>query len=90
MLDNIGKDAKTGRQSTYLWATDPSSCRESWAQVGLLTTCSVVAIKKIKTSAAWKDGIDMSALREIKFLRELSHPNVITVSWFYSSPRVLV
>ncbi|KAJ9100049.1 hypothetical protein QFC20_005573 [Naganishia adeliensis] len=38
-----------------------------------------IAIKKIKTSAAWKDGIDMSALHEIKFLRELSHPNVITL-----------
>ncbi|KAJ9115113.1 hypothetical protein QFC22_005443 [Naganishia vaughanmartiniae] len=38
-----------------------------------------IAIKKIKTSAAWKDGIDMSALREIKFLRELAHPNVIAL-----------
>ncbi|KAJ9104565.1 hypothetical protein QFC21_002063 [Naganishia friedmannii] len=43
-----------------------------------------VAIKKIKTSAAWKDGIDMSALREIKFLRELAHPNVIAASPFLS------
>lgn len=49
-----------------------------------------VAIKKIKTSAAWKDGIDMSALREIKFLRELAHPNVIAVSLLLSLFRLRV
>jgi hypothetical protein len=27
----------------------------------------------------FKDGLDMSAIREVKFLRELSHPNVIEV-----------
>jgi len=27
----------------------------------------------------FKDGLDMSAIREVKFLRELSHPNVIQV-----------
>lgn len=37
-----------------------------------------VAIKKIK-AGAFKDGIDISAIREIKFLRELKHPNVIAV-----------
>jgi cyclin-dependent kinase 7 len=34
-----------------------------------------VAIKKIKP--AFTDGLDMSAIREIKYLKELSHPNVI-------------
>lgn len=38
-----------------------------------------VAIKKIKVGQ-FKDGLDMSAIREVKYLRELSHPNVIAVS----------
>ena len=38
----------------------------------------IVAIKKIKMGQ-FKDGIDMSAVREIKFLHELRHPNVITL-----------
>jgi cyclin-dependent kinase 7 len=39
-----------------------------------------VAIKKIKVGMM-KDGLDMSALREVKFLQELHHPNIIGVSW---------
>lgn len=35
-----------------------------------------IAIKEIKTSL-FKDGLDMSALREVKYLQELKHPNVI-------------
>ncbi|OMJ17013.1 Serine/threonine-protein kinase KIN28 [Smittium culicis] len=35
-----------------------------------------VAIKKIKLGSM-KNGLDMSAIREIKALRELQHPNVI-------------
>ena len=38
-----------------------------------------VAIKKIKVGQ-FKDGLDMSAIREVKFLRELKHQNVIEVS----------
>lgn len=38
-----------------------------------------VAIKKIKVGL-FKDGLDMSAIREVKFLRELKHKNVIEVS----------
>lgn len=26
-----------------------------------------------------KDGLDMTALREVKFLQELHHPNIIAV-----------
>lgn len=26
-----------------------------------------------------KDGLDMTALREVKFLQELHHPNIISV-----------
>jgi cyclin-dependent kinase 7 len=37
-----------------------------------------VAIKKIKVGQ-FKDGLDMSAIREVKYLRELQHQNVIEV-----------
>jgi serine/threonine protein kinase len=37
-----------------------------------------VAIKKIKVGEM-KDGLDMTALREVKFLQELHHPNIISV-----------
>ncbi|KAL7419748.1 TFIIH complex serine/threonine-protein kinase subunit kin28 [Cryptotrichosporon argae] len=37
-----------------------------------------VAIKKIKVGAM-KDGLDMTALREVKFLQELYHPNIISL-----------
>jgi serine/threonine protein kinase len=37
-----------------------------------------VAIKKIKVGQ-FKDGLDMSAIREVKYLRELHHQNVIEV-----------
>lgn len=35
-----------------------------------------IAIKEIKTGL-FKDGLDMSAIREVKYLQELRHPNVI-------------
>jgi cyclin-dependent kinase 7 len=38
-----------------------------------------VAIKKIKVGQ-FKDGLDMSAIREVKYLRELQHQNIIAVS----------
>lgn len=38
-----------------------------------------MAIKKIKMGQ-FKDGLDMSAIREIKTLQELRHPNVVGVS----------
>ena len=37
-----------------------------------------MAIKKIKVGQ-FKDGLDMSAIREVKYLRELKHENVIEV-----------
>ncbi|KAH9454460.1 hypothetical protein Pst134EB_014545 [Puccinia striiformis f. sp. tritici] len=43
-----------------------------------------VAIKKIK-AGQFKDGLDMSAIREVKFLQELSHPNVISLLDVFSS-----
>jgi cyclin-dependent kinase 7 len=35
-----------------------------------------IAIKKIKLGA-YSSGIEVSALREIKYLQELQHPNII-------------
>lgn len=38
-----------------------------------------VAIKKIKIVSN-ENGMDVTAIREVKFLKELNHPNVIKVS----------
>jgi hypothetical protein len=46
-----------------------------------LATGRKIAIKKIKVGQ-FKDGLDMSAVREVKYLRELHHPNVIEVRVF--------
>ena len=43
------------------------------------STSRKVAIKKIKVGQ-FKDGLDMSAIREVKYLRELHHQNIIEVS----------
>lgn len=56
------------------------------ALIGYLLSCKgrhaitgrQVAIKKIKIGQ-FKDGLDMSAVREVRYLRELQHPNVIEV-----------
>ncbi|TFK26240.1 CMGC/CDK/CDK7 protein kinase [Coprinopsis marcescibilis] len=47
-----------------------------------------VAIKKIKVGL-FKDGLDMSAIREVKYLRELKHPNVIELLDVFSSKKNL-
>jgi len=43
-----------------------------------------VAIKKIKVGQ-FKDGLDMSAVREVQYLREINHPNVIKLLDVFSS-----
>ncbi|KAH8111013.1 Pkinase-domain-containing protein [Phellopilus nigrolimitatus] len=43
-----------------------------------------VAIKKIKVGQ-FKDGLDMSAIREVKYLKELQHKNVIGLLDVFSS-----
>lgn len=43
-----------------------------------------IAIKEIKTGG-FKDGLDMSAIREVKYLRELHHANVIGLLDIYMS-----
>lgn len=44
-----------------------------------------VAIKKIKVNVDYKDGLAMDAIREVKFLQELSHPNIIALHDVFSS-----
>ncbi|KAI1935752.1 TFIIH complex serine/threonine-protein kinase subunit kin28 [Ophidiomyces ophidiicola] len=46
---------------------------------------SLVAIKKIKVNTEYKDGLSMDAIREVKYLQELSHPNVIALHAVFSS-----
>ncbi|PVG01924.1 putative KIN28-cyclin-dependent ser/thr protein kinase [Serendipita vermifera] len=49
-----------------------------------IATGRQVAIKKIKVGQ-FKDGLDMSAVREVKYLRELHHDNVIALLDVFSS-----
>ncbi|KAL4891375.1 kinase-like domain-containing protein [Aspergillus ambiguus] len=46
---------------------------------------SHVAIKKIKVNAEYKDGLSMDAIREVKYLQELAHPNIIALHDVFSS-----
>ncbi|KAL4991575.1 kinase-like domain-containing protein [Aspergillus falconensis] len=46
---------------------------------------SFVAIKKIKVNTEYRDGLSMDAIREVKYLQELSHPNVIALHDVFSS-----
>ncbi|KAH8432555.1 TFIIH complex serine/threonine-protein kinase subunit KIN28 [Aspergillus melleus] len=46
---------------------------------------SLVAIKKIKVNTEYKDGLSMDAIREVKYLQELSHPNIIALHDVFSS-----
>jgi len=50
----------------------------TWSLGTQLSTKKTVAIKKIKIGQ-FKDGLDMSAIREVKTLQELRHPNLIEV-----------
>lgn len=50
---------------------------------------AAVAIKKIKVGEM-KDGLDMTALREVKFLQELHHPNIIGVSVCKAEPAAIL
>ena len=46
---------------------------------------SKVAIKKIKVNTEYRDGLSMDAIREVKYLQELSHPNIIALHAVFSS-----
>lgn len=74
-IDNYSKSKKLG-EGTYAvvyLGTQLSTNRE-------------VAIKEIKTEG-FKDGLDMSAIREVKYLQELKHPNVIELIDVFSDSR---
>ncbi|RYP24525.1 hypothetical protein DL765_000545 [Monosporascus sp. GIB2] len=45
----------------------------------------LVAIKKIKVQKEYEEGMAPDAVREIKHLQELSHPNIITLHSVFSS-----
>ncbi|KAB8336666.1 hypothetical protein FH972_020977 [Carpinus fangiana] len=45
----------------------------------------LVAIKKIKVNAAFQDGLALDAIREMKCLQELAHPNIIALHAVFSS-----
>ena len=46
---------------------------------------SLLAIKKIKVNTEYRDGLSMDAIREAKYLQELSHPNIIALYAVFSS-----
>ena len=46
---------------------------------------SLVAIKKMKVNTDYRDGLTMDAIREVKYLQELSHPNIIALHAVFSS-----
>ena len=46
---------------------------------------SKVAIKKIKVNTDYRDGLSMDSIREVKYLQELSHPNIIALHAVFSS-----
>ncbi|KAL2256584.1 hypothetical protein VTK26DRAFT_1441 [Humicola hyalothermophila] len=45
----------------------------------------LVAIKKIKVQQQYQDGMAPDAVRELKYLRELRHPNIISLLSVFSS-----
>lgn len=46
---------------------------------------ALVAIKMIKLNADFTDGIALDAIREIRFLSELAHPNIVTLHAVFST-----
>jgi cyclin-dependent kinase 7 len=82
VLTSPGYDSKTGQKSKI------SAFSVASLYYVLSSALFIVAIKKIK-AGAFKDGIDISAIREIKFLRELAHPNVIALLGTYSKAQTL-
>ncbi|KAF8661274.1 hypothetical protein AX16_001375 [Volvariella volvacea WC 439] len=83
-MDAVEK-ANTERQKR--WVKDKKVGEGAYAivyQGREASTGRKVAIKKIKVGQ-FKDGLDMSAIREVKYLRELKHQNVIELLDVFSS-----
>ncbi|GLB41753.1 putative protein kinase superfamily protein [Lyophyllum shimeji] len=83
-MDAVEKE-NTERQRR--WAKDRKVGEGTYAVVYQgreVATGRKVAIKKIKVGQ-FKDGLDMSAIREVKYLRELRHQNVIELLDVFSS-----
>ncbi|KAG1907744.1 Pkinase-domain-containing protein [Suillus fuscotomentosus] len=83
-MDAVEK-ANTARQKR--WVKDRKVGEGTYAVVYQgreASTSRKVAIKKIKVGQ-FKDGLDMSAIREVKYLRELHHQNVIELLDVFSS-----
>ncbi|CAH8555612.1 unnamed protein product [Heterobilharzia americana] len=51
----------------------------------------LVAIKKVKAGPRWvlADGMNLSAIREIKILKEMDHPNVLSLLDVFSQDRCI-
>jgi len=64
-----------------VWRTEPFAERITGREA---ETNRKIAIKKIRIGQ-FKDGLDMSAIREVKYLRELKHENIIEVSASFCS-----
>lgn len=45
----------------------------------------LIAIKKIKVQENFKDGLNVDSIREIKYLQELSHPNLVSLIDVFST-----
>jgi cyclin-dependent kinase 7 len=45
-----------------------------------------VAVKRIKKSTKFVDGVSWTALREIKFLREINHENIVNLLDVFTNP----
>lgn len=71
------------------WAKDEKLGEGTYAIVykGWLRSdrSQTVAIKKIKVNTDFKDGLSMDAIREVKYLQELRHPNIISLLSVFST-----
>ncbi|KAJ7230704.1 kinase-like domain-containing protein [Mycena pura] len=78
---------KANAERQKQWAKDQKVGEGTYAVVYRgreASTGRKVAIKKIKVGQ-FKDGLDMSAIREVKYLRELKHQNIIELLDVFSS-----
>ncbi|KAK9450975.1 kinase-like domain-containing protein [Limtongia smithiae] len=83
--DLAKKNAGPGRRDRYIKEKKVGEGTYAVVYLGRqVSTNRNVAIKKIKVGQ-FKDGLDMSAIREIKFLSELRHDNVIELIDVFTS-----